>query len=163
MVMKYLLLILLPVTIFTACMDATDMPDKMREKVRGEVKTMLYKYCADVKEKGLHAEFEHIDNSGEFYWIPPGATAPLPFDTIIAMIGHNAALFKDVNNTYDMLVVTPLSKKLAAYTARIRSATTDTTGKYSVVILTETGVVIKRKTGWKLLCGQTAVADTKAE
>ncbi|GAA4462135.1 hypothetical protein GCM10023093_08130 [Nemorincola caseinilytica] len=149
--------------LLAACKDHTALSERQRAEVSGEVKTMLYKYCADVKARGLHAEYDHIDNSGEFFWVPPGATAPLCFDTVISMIGRNAGMYKDVNNTFDTLVVTPLTTRLAAYSARIRSATTDTAGKYVVVYLVETGTVIKRKNGWKLLCGQTSVCPMRAE
>ena len=104
-----------------ACKDATSLSERERAEVKDEVKAMLYKYCADVTARGLHAEFEYIDNSSAFSWVPPGARAPLPFDTVISMIGRNAARFRKVNNSFDTLVVTPFTTQLAAYSARIRS------------------------------------------
>lgn len=141
------------------CKDSSDMSAPEQKEVESEVKDMLYKYCADIKTKGLQAEFDYIDNSKGFFWVPPGAIGPLPFDTIITMISHNASRLKQVNNTFDTLVVTPLSLRLAQYSARVHSIITDTAGKQNIINLVETGLVIRRKDGWKLLSGQTSVCN----
>lgn len=159
---KWLLIPVLTATALAGCRDAITLSERKRTEVETEVKTMLYKYCADVKERGLHAEYDYIDNSGQFFWAPPGATAPLPFDTVISMISRNAAVYKQVSNTFDTLSVTPLTGSLAAYSARIRSMCTDTAGTQTIVHLVETGIVIKRPQGWKLFCGQTSVCNPPA-
>jgi hypothetical protein len=159
--MQKIILILLMALGLAACRNQTELSEREETKVRDEVKAMLYKYNDAVREQGLQAEFAYIDNSDRFFWVPPGATAPLPFDTVLAMISRNAGQMRLVNNSFDMLTVTPLTSMLAAYSARIRSATTDVQGRDTVLSLVETGMVIKRKEGWKLLCGQTGICNTE--
>lgn len=142
-----------------ACKDSSDMSEPERKKVIGDVTDMLYQYNANIKDKGLQSEFEYIDNSPGFFWVPPGATGPQPLDTIISSISHNATRLKLVNNTFDTLVVIPLTIRLAQYSARIHSIVTDTGGHQTTTTLVETGLVVKRKNGWKLLSGQTSVCN----
>lgn len=159
--MKQLLAVYIFTAIFfTGCKDATDLSEPERKEVISNVKEMLYQYNADIKAKGLHAEFDYIDNSPGFFWVPPGAAGPQPFDTIITMIGRNAARLKQVNNTFDTLIVIPITMRLAQYSARIHSIATDTAGGQTTTSLVETGLVVKRKNGWKLLSGQTSVCNS---
>lgn len=121
---------------------------------------MLDDYCKDVKAGGLLAEFKYLDSSADFYWVPPGFTSPLGYDTVSAMLRRNAPAYASVENKYEGVHVVSLVKDVASYTARVSSAVTDTAGNTSVMQLLENGVVIKRKGGWKLLCGQTSVLQS---
>lgn len=156
---KWAAIFLLSAIVATGCKDATDLSEPERKHVISDVKEMLYQCNADVKAKGLHSEFDYIDNSPGFFWVPPGAAGPQPFDTIISMVGRNAARLKQVNNTFDTLIVIPITMRLAQYSARIHSIATDTAGAQTTTSLVETGLVVKRKNGWKLLSGQTSVCN----
>jgi hypothetical protein len=128
-----------------------------RAKISEEVKEMLLIYAADIKEKGLPAEFDYLDNSSDFFWAPPGYGRAISYDSVISILKINADHFKSVENSYDSLSVVALKNDLAIYNARITSSVIDTEGSKSTVHLIETGVVIKRKNGWKLLSGQTSL------
>jgi hypothetical protein len=62
-------------------------------------------------------------------------------------------------NKFDSLVIKPLSLEIATYTGLIKSMTIDKNGTVMSFSLMETGVVIKRKSGWKLLSGQTSMIN----
>lgn len=51
----------------------------------------------------------------------------------------------------------PLSREIATYNARLSSTVIDTSGIVSRVSMVESGVLVKRKEGWKLLSGQTSI------
>ena len=107
-------------------------------------------------KKGLLTEFNYLDSSKEFYWLPPGYSAAIDYNAVAAAIRANAA-DHSVKIEWDTLSVDALSNKLARYTGRLRSKWTDTTGKTMNISFVETGLLIKRDNGWKLLSGQTAV------
>jgi hypothetical protein len=121
------------------------------------VRQTLADYNTAVKKEGLMAEFRFLDSSSSFFWVPPGFTTSLGYDSIHSIIQKNASLFASVDNTWQSLKIIPLSKELANYTGRIRSVMKDTSGKINAFTLVETGLVIRRVDGWKLLSGQTAV------
>ena len=120
---------------------------------------MLYDYYKDIKVSGLTAEFKYLDHSADFFWAAPGYATALSYDSVEKVIKHNATLFRYIENTFDSLRIVPLSKELASYTALISVNMTDTSGKTSKFGLIESGVIIKRNDGWKLLNGQTAVRN----
>lgn len=128
-----------------------------RQNVPAGVRAMLTAYCDAIREKGLLAEFAFLDSSAGFYWVPPGYTSPIGFDSVAAAIRRNAATLRSVDNRFDTLVVTALSNSLATYSGRLTSTFTDVAGNSSTVRLVETGVVTRRTTGWKLLCGHTSI------
>jgi hypothetical protein len=82
---------------------------------------------------------------------------PISYDSVAAVLTLNSPKFVSVENTFDTLRIIPLTTELATYTAKLRSVMKDTSGNVSSVNLIETGVVIKRKDGWKLLSGQTSL------
>jgi hypothetical protein len=119
----------------------------------------LNTYYDDIRAEGLIAEFRYLDNSAEFYWVPPGFSVAISYDSVASIIKQNAPLLKSVDNKWDTLRIDPFSHELATYTGRLHSIVTDTAGHVSETSLIETGVLIKRPDGWKLLSGQTAVSS----
>ena len=69
----------------------------------------------------------------------------------------NGAGFREVSNSLERLRVIPLAPDLVAYTTKVSSVRTDTAEVVTSLHLIETGVVIKRAEGWKLLNGQTSL------
>ena len=127
------------------------------EHVKAEVRETLDDYAADIRAKGLTAEFKYLDSSEQFFWVPPGYTSALTYDSVRAIISKNANAFKLVNNSWDTLRIIPLTKELANYTGVLQSDMTlqnDSVMHYRMI---ETGILIKRESGWKLLSGQTSV------
>lgn len=103
------------------------------------------------------AEFRYLDSSLDFYWVPPGASVAYGYDSIRMMIERNADKFQSVDNSWDSLHVIILDKEHVTYNGRLNSNMTDTSGQTFEIKLVESGVLIKRQNGWKLLGGQTAV------
>lgn len=140
-----------------SCQENAGLSEKDRAKISEDVEEMLLQYVSDIKEKGLTAEFDYLDNSSDFFWAPPGYGRAISYDSIASILKANADHFKSIENSYDSLSVIALKHDLAAYNALITSSVIDTEGSKSTVHLVETGVVIKRKNGWKLLSGQTSL------
>jgi SnoaL-like domain len=126
-------------------------------KIQSEVSLLFDQYFEAVRTDGLTAEFQYLDHSSDFFWVPPGYEKPISYDSVAAVLTLNAPKFVSIENTFDTLRIIPLTPVLATYTAKLRSVMKDTAGKVSSVNLIETGVVIKRKDGWKLLSGQTSL------
>jgi hypothetical protein len=129
------------------------------EDVINSIRQTLNNYYADIKKEGLTAEFNYLDNSPDFFWVPPGYSTAISYDSVAKILKQNAPLFRSVDNSFDTLRIIPLDKQVAIYTARIRSTITDTKGVVTIMSLVETGVLIKRNDGWKLLSGQTSVVE----
>jgi hypothetical protein len=137
----------------------SDFPLMEAEKklITDSIRHTLFNYYSDIRSEGLMAEFRYLDNSPEFFWVPPGFSQSISYDSVAAILKKSAPLFKSIDNTWDTLRIDPLSHELATYTGRLRSIVTDTTGHTSETSLIETGVLIKRREGWKLLRGQTSI------
>jgi hypothetical protein len=150
----------LPVFFLLAVFSCKEKPSHLtaneREEIVATIRETLNNYYRDVKTSGLTAEFKYLDNSSDFFWVPPGYSTAISIDSVVSVLKQNAPLFKTINNSFDTLSIIPLSAEFATYTARISSVMTDTTSKMSSLSLIETGVLIKRTDGWKLLCGQTS-------
>lgn len=143
----------------SSCKHAASITEKEKITISNEVISTLKNYYADIKKSGLTAEFNYLDASSDFFWLPPGYTTPISYDSVSAIIKQNAMKFTSVNNTFETLKVIPLSKELATYSGRLRSIMTDTSGTNLSFTLVETGVMIHRKDGWKLLHGQTSMLE----
>ena len=126
-------------------------------KVESEITSLFDQYFDSIRKDGLTGEFKYLDHSADFFWVPPGYQNPIPYDSVAAVLTLNAPRFTSVENMVDTLRIIPLSTELATYTAKLRSVMKDTSGNVSSLRLIETGVVVKRKDGWKLLHGQTSL------
>ncbi|MBK8192148.1 MAG: nuclear transport factor 2 family protein [Lewinellaceae bacterium] len=92
--------------------------------------------------------------------MPPGYTSALTYDSVRAILTANAKGFRSIDYQWERVQINPLSPDLAAYTGIVSGATVDTAGTTTRMVLAESGVVIRRKDGWKLLCGQSAHLPT---
>lgn len=117
----------------------------------------LDQYFANIEKDGINAEFNYLDASPNFFWVPPGAKQPLAYDTIVSMMKTNAARIRKMENRWDSLKIVPLNNDLASYAGRFHSIITDSGGRQSIQYFMETGIVIHRENGWKILNGQTTV------
>ncbi|MES2560389.1 MAG: nuclear transport factor 2 family protein [Bacteroidota bacterium] len=122
-----------------------------------EVRQTLDNYYADIREHGLMAEFAYLDSSVDFYWVPPGYTAAISYDSVAAVLRQNAPMFTSINNSFDTLRISIINTEWASYTGRLHSIMVDTSGKESSFTLVETGLLVKQQNGWKLRSGQTAL------
>jgi hypothetical protein len=143
-----------------SCSDHTDLSTDEKQNIVLDIERTMSLYNKDVSAGGLTAEFKYLDSSADFFWVPPGYSSAISYDSVATILRQNAPQFISVNNTLDFLKVIPIKKRFAAYTARINSVMKDTSGKTTRYSLIETGIFIKRKDGWKLLSGQTSIIHT---
>lgn len=122
-----------------------------------DVKSTIDNYYNDLRIGGLLAELKYLDSSTQFFWVPPGYLNYAGYDSITAAIRKNAALLKSVDNRYDSLLIIPLTEGYANFVMRTVSTTVDTAGDTTKMAFIESGVMVKRKEGWKFLSGQTSI------
>jgi hypothetical protein len=127
-----------------------------KAKVVGEVQQFFENYFNAIASKGLMAEAGYLDQSQDFFWVPPGYHSPISYDSVMNILRLTAPRFTSVKNSFDTLRIIVLNEKLVTYAGTLQSVMTDTLGIVKSIQLIETGVVIKRGDGWKLLNGQTA-------
>ncbi|HTE30462.1 MAG TPA: nuclear transport factor 2 family protein [Chryseolinea sp.] len=146
--------IMLVIDTYGLCQTLTG---KEQQDIIRQIRQTLDNYVKDVKSGGLTAEFKYLDSSADFFWVPPGYQSAISYDSVASVLKQNAPKFKSVENIYDSLRIIPLTKHFASYTARVSSTMTDIAGAISKTSLVETGILIRRKDGWKLLNGQTNI------
>jgi hypothetical protein len=157
--MKRQIIIFFCALTIASCRQSNVLTESEKSIIIEEVKMTLGEYYNDIRKSGLTAEFKYLDNSKDFFWVPPGYPGALPYDSIVHAIKQNALKYKSVDNSFEKLLIIPLSKKLATYSGQLSSTVTDTSGKVSRALLVETGLLIKREDGWKLLSGQTSILN----
>ena len=148
-------LVILLITV--SCTPSETFTESEKAEVIKAGTETLDNYYNDIRKEGLKAEFKYLDNSKDFFWVPPGYNSPLSYDSVASILNANALLYKSIDNSFDTLSIIALSKQFATYTGRLRSVMTDTAGKTATYAMIETGILIKRKDGWKLLSGQTSM------
>lgn len=155
--MKISLLLLCIIACVSCRQHRSYFHDDEKKRLVADVKVMMGAYHADVRNEGLLGEFKYLDSSADFFWVPPGYHTAISYDSVAAVLKSSAGRFKKIDNNWDTLHIVPVTKEIASYTGRLRSAITDTSGNTTSMVLLETGIVIKRSDGWKLLSGQTSV------
>lgn len=119
-----------------------------------EIETMFQNYHQAIKENGLPAEFDYLDTSEDFFWVPPGYKSAIKYDSIKAILIENNKSIQSVSFEFETLEVFPLSKKIANYSGIVKGKMTDTSQVTSFFKIIESGTLIKHADGWKLLNGQ---------
>lgn len=127
------------------------------DKVRQEVDSVLHAYFDATRHDGLLAGLPFLDNSEQFFWVPPGYDSAIDYDSVVKVIRSHAPHVAMVNNSWRSLQINVLNDSAAVFTGEILSVTIDTSGRSTANNLLETGVMILRKDGWRMLCGQTRV------
>jgi hypothetical protein len=140
-----------------ACQRVDTFTEAEKAAVKSSVRQMLDDYYDAIRTGGLMAEFAYLDSSTEFFWAPPGYTSWISYDSVAAVIKRNAAAFSSVDNVWDTLRVDPLTSEYATYSGTLHATMIDTAGQVTKLSMIETGVVVRRKDGWKLLRGQTTL------
>ena len=149
--------VLILLLVVASCKQQPGITDAEKAEIVAEVRQTLQNYHDEIRKSGLNAEFKYLDNSSEFFWVPPGYSGPIFYDSVASTIKSNAAKYKSVDNVFDTLHIVALSKRYATYTGRLRSTMIDTSGQTNTYIMLETGILTKRSEGWKLLSGQTGI------
>ena len=138
-----------------SCNNKSEPLDKaQKEIIVSEVHLMFDDYHTAIKKEGLKSEFKYLDSSSNFFWVPPGYSAPLSYDSVQSILLINAKGINSIEFTWDTLQVFPLTNSIASYSGVVNGVMIDTSNTQSTFKIIESGTVIKRKTGWKLLNGQ---------
>jgi hypothetical protein len=140
-----------------SCTKPAVFSSEEAEAIRYTVSETLRNYYQDVAREGLLAEFKYLDHSSDFFWVPPGFDSAISYDSVATILRQNAGKYKSINNSFSTLKIIPLSKDIALYTGRLRSVMIDTSGASLEADLLESGTLIRRLDGWKLLAGQTTL------
>ena len=157
--MKKIALIFFMFGLTSSCKQANTLSNNEKKLIKQEAKQMLDNYYNDIRQKGLLAELDYLDNSADFFWVPPGYSNAITYDSVVSVLKQNAPQFKSIDNSFKSLQIFPLNNQLTSYTGKLIATMTDTSGKVTNIHLIETGVIVKRTNGWKLLNGQTAILN----
>ncbi len=139
-------------TILFAGCSSTERTDP--DAVVREVRAMFDEYETSVERDGLLAEFAFLDSSENFFWVPPGFASAISYDSVRTVVTLNAQRTRSISLSWDTLSILPLNAASAVYTGVLSWTNEDTSGTVTHARIIETGVVIRREDGWKLLCGQ---------
>lgn len=160
--MKHLGCIAVILTLFS-CNGVKKPKNLDKESIRAEVLVMLNNYHEDIAREGLTAEFKYLDQSSDFFWIPPGYNTALSYDSVKNILEMNAKAFQSTEFSWHTLQVFPLTNEIANYSGIVGGLMLDTAGVESTISIIESGTIIKRQDGWKLLSGQSAILDAGSE
>ena len=131
------------------------------EEIEIEITTMLNDYHGAIKTSGLKAEFDYLDSSEQFFWVPPGYHTALDYDSVRTILLQNAPGISEMDLKWEKLNVFPLTADMATYYGIVNSIVTDISGNVSETRMLESGTLIRRKDGWKLLSGQSRILGSE--
>jgi len=144
-----------------SCSQSLPLTESEKKIIIEDISQTLSNYYNDIRKSGLNAEFKYLDSSSDFFWVPPGYSNAISYDSVAIILKQSAPKYRYIDNKFVSLQIIPLTKELATYTGSLQSAMTDTSGNVLTISLIETGVIIKRQEGWKLLSGQTSICTPK--
>ncbi|NER12545.1 hypothetical protein GWK08_03765 [Leptobacterium flavescens] len=149
------------ILICVGCLEK-ELSTEEKERIKAEIHSMFDDYHKAISKGGLTAEFDYLDDSEDFYWVPPAYRSALSYDSVATILRSNAPSYSSVNFHWEKLEIYPLSSVLASFTGIVGGEMISTDDEVFPVSLIESGMLIKRKDGWKLLSGQTAVLEPEA-
>jgi len=159
MIISKRILYVILIAALTSCSQTKSLDDREKEIVIAEINEMFNNYHKDIKAGGLIAEFKYLDESSDFFWVPLGYVSALSYDSVKSILEINHQSFKSVEFSWESLQVFPLSDEIANYSGVVKGIMTDTSGVINRMRIIESGTVIKRLEGWKLLSGQSAILN----
>lgn len=152
--MSRFILLFLGLILMESCVQEVPTANLDKEKITREVQQMLNDYFADIKAEGLQAEFKYLDDSPDFFWVPPGFQSAISYDSVKTILQANAGGLDATEFEWKMLKVNPLSENIVSYTGIVGGRIIDTAKQVTPVSMIETGTIVRRNKGWKILCGQ---------
>lgn len=84
-------------------------------------------------------------------------TSAMLYDSVRAIPEAKAGAFTSVEFHWDTLRLFPLSPEIVNFTGIVSGEMVDTAGVRTSTSIIESGTLIRREDGWKLLNGQSAV------
>ena len=149
--------------ILISCSEPEISTDLNISRTTEEIYQMLNAYHRDIGDEGLTAEFKYLDKSSDFFWVPPGYNTALSYDSVKNILEANSKAFRSIEFHWDTVQIFPLTNEIANYFGIVSGLMIDTSGVKSTVSIIESGTIIKREDGWKLLSGQSRLLKTKSE
>ncbi|GBF20628.1 hypothetical protein DHD05_10470 [Arenibacter sp. N53] len=104
-----------------------------------------------------------MDDSPDFFWVPPGYSSALSFDSVEIILNASHKALQSVKMEWDTLQIFPLTNEIANYFGIVEGVMVDTSGLESAISIIESGTIIKRESGWKLLSGQSEILDSPSK
>lgn len=157
--LRSILLFIILLFFFSSCKTANEEEVFDISTIKNEIVEMFHGYHQAVAEKGLTGEFSYLDHTSDYFWVPPGYNSAIGYDSTEAILKTNAQQFDSVLFSWETLQVFPLSKTYATYTGIVSSTMRDTSGQVNQSRIIESGTLVKRTDGWKLLSGQSRLLD----
>ena len=133
----------------------TPLTIKEKAAITLEVKNMLNNYHDAIIKDGLGEEFKYLDNSSDFFWVPPGYTEALDYETIKGILLKNSKVVNFIEFSWEKVQIFPITSTIANYTGIVKCVEVDKNNKPITFRIIESGTLIKRSDGWKFLSGQT--------
>ncbi|AUP80448.1 hypothetical protein [Flavivirga eckloniae] len=125
-----------------------------KEAIKLEIKQMFENFHNDIKKNGLTSEFKYLDDSSDFFWVPPGYKETLDYDTVKKILIDNSKKVNFIEFSWENIKIYPLTKNIANYSGVVKCVQTVTNHDPLTFKLIESGTLIKREDGWKFLNGQ---------
>ncbi len=152
--MKKMLLYCFFLTVGFTCSAQKTLNNKNKKIITAEIKEMFENYHNDIVKDGLQAEFRYLDNSDDFFWVPPGYESALDYKTVKNILLSNSKTINYVEFSWETIEIFPITSRIANYSGIVRCVNVDTTNNPMTFRIIESGTLIKRKSGWKFLSGQ---------
>ena len=138
------LIYLLFIVSVTSCSQTEGLDEHKKAEIKGEVTAMFNNYHKDILANGLIAEFKYLDESSDFFWVPPGYESALSYDSVKTILETNNKSLQSVEFSWENLQIFPLSMSIVNYSGIVKGVMIDTAGIANRVRIIESGTVIKR-------------------
>ena len=145
------------------CQQQATLTQSQRAAIRDSVTQLKYRVWDEVRAKHFEGTLNCFDDSPEFFWVFTPDTTIILHDVFVAMLKGAFQDYRSIDVVWDRIHVEPLTNQYAVYTGKYHVTYIDTSGKVFKAIGVETGIVVHRPTGWKILNGQTFEARLKNE
>jgi len=156
--MKFFYSIFIFLVLFS-CAPSPELNSAKKDEIRKEVQQFLMNYHEAIAKDGLTAEFDYLDASPNFFWVPPGYASALKYDSVRSILESNAKNFSEVQFTWRTLDLFPMSNSFVNFSGIVDGKMTDLSGVTAQMSILESGTIIKRAEGWKLLSGQSRMLN----
>ncbi|WP_303318090.1 hypothetical protein Q4Q34_11860 [Flavivirga abyssicola] len=134
-----------------------NLNDENKATISLEIKQMFDSFHKDITENGLESEFKYLDDSSDFFWVPPGYKETLDYDAIKNILIENSKVVNFIEFTWESIKIVPLTNEIANYSGIIKCVQVDKDLNPVTFKIIESGTLIKRKGGWKFLNGQSRI------
>ncbi|NMH87870.1 hypothetical protein [Flavivirga algicola] len=125
-----------------------------KEAISLEIKQMFDNFHKDITKNGLISEFKYLDDSSDFFWVPPGYKKTLDYSTIKDILTKNSKTVNFIEFSWENIKIVPLTNEIATYSGVVKCVQVDTAHNPITFKIIESGTLIKREDGWKFLNGQ---------